>query len=559
MNRCSRGCWGLLGLLAFSAMDCHGGRTPTGNPTQPAPQPEKVVELLFSTRILNTTEPCGCTSTPLGDVARIAGLVSPANTLLLDAGGLRYEPVAISPNRREQARLKADFLEQTWARLGAVTAVQPEDLRGENGLSELKNARRVCANLSGLPDGVVLPWVLASRQGLTFAVIGLADPQATWPTGVAVTDPSLALEHQLKDLGSAIAVVLAAMPRERVRPLARKFPTVRLWVVGADDKFPEGKGDPERLGDALILTPGKKGERLYRVALHLSSQGMPVWRWQPTPQQRKTTAENHLKRVQQTEKQLALLRTDPAADPAFIQTLSEELARLHLELSEAERPLPKLNGFVTAELVPIERRFPRDPKVRQALDDLDRRIGQANLQAASVPPPRASAESPSFVGMAACLGACHFHEAAHTLWRNTQHSRAFRTLAEVGKQLSYDCVRCHTTGFEEPGGSNLFSLHTWQTATAEPVGLGPDLRNITCETCHGPGSKHIGKPSKNNIPTPRPTEDTCLGCHTPEHSDTFEWKAYARSILGPGHGSFTRQELGDGPTGKELRRAAAHK
>ena len=67
---------------------------------------------------------------------------------------------------------------------------------------------------------------------------------------------------------------------------------------------------------------------------------------------------------------------------------------------------------------------------------------------------------------------------------------------------------------------------------------------------------HIAAPGKVKIPIPRPDVNTCLGCHTKEHSDTFEWNAYARGILGEGHGAATRQTLGSGPTGRELRQAA---
>lgn len=66
-------------------------------------------------------------------------------------------------------------------------------------------------------------------------------------------------------------------------------------------------------------------------------------------------------------------------------------------------------------------------------------------------------------------------------------------------------------------------------------------------------------PNKNPIQVPRPTEARCLECHTKEHSDTFQFQAYLRDILGPGHGAERRKELGDGPTGHALRSAALKK
>ena len=49
---------------------------------------------------------------------------------------------------------------------------------------------------------------------------------------------------------------------------------------------------------------------------------------------------------------------------------------------------------------------------------------------------------------------------------------------------------------------------------------------------------------------------TCTVCHTEQHSDTFQYEAYLRDILGAGHGPSARKKLGDGPTGHELRTAA---
>jgi hypothetical protein len=53
--------------------------------------------------------------------------------------------------------------------------------------------------------------------------------------------------------------------------------------------------------------------------------------------------------------------------------------------------------------------------------------------------------------------------------------------------------------------------------------------------------------------------DVCLECHTPEHSDTFDYGAYLRDILGEGHGAPERAKLGAGPTGHELRAAGLEK
>jgi hypothetical protein len=81
---------------------------------------------------------------------------------------------------------------------------------------------------------------------------------------------------------------------------------------------------------------------------------------------------------------------------------------------------------------------------------------------------------------------------------------------------------------------------------------------VQCENCHGPASLHVAakgleEPSSLRRAVP---ETTCLACHNEHHSDTFQYQAYLRDVLGPGHAGEARKKLGDGPTGHSLRAAA---
>ena len=100
------------------------------------------------------------------------------------------------------------------------------------------------------------------------------------------------------------------------------------------------------------------------------------------------------------------------------------------------------------------------------------------------------------------------------------------------------------TGYGEVGGSSL--------------GHTEHLRDVQCEVCHGPGSQHVAAEGLEE-PLALRTEvpaSVCTACHTEQHSDTFQYQAYLRDILGPGHGPSARKKLGDGPTGHTLRTAA---
>jgi hypothetical protein len=176
----------------------------------------------------------------------------------------------------------------------------------------------------------------------------------------------------------------------------------------------------------------------------------------------------------------------------------------------------------------------------------DRAAGAANVKAAAgtpVPPPAKG--QASYVGMASCDD-CH-HDAVE-FWKKTVHAQAWKTLVDRGQELDYECIGCHVTGWDKPGGSNLAHNET--------------LRDVGCEVCHGPASIHVAKSGeeKPSAVARAPSKDLCASqCHTHEHSDTFAYEAYLRDIVGPGHGEDARKKLGDGPTGHSLRTTALDK
>src|SRR5687767_499279 len=119
----------LLALVVFglghaacsskSEVKTNGG----SNGTQPASKPTFTVFALAEVR--GQIGPCGCTSDPLGDIARTSKLVADARaagpTLFVDAGSLLYSKAPIPPHLAAQEELKADLLASTYlSELGAA-------------------------------------------------------------------------------------------------------------------------------------------------------------------------------------------------------------------------------------------------------------------------------------------------------------------------------------------------------------------------------------------------------------------------------------------------------
>jgi hypothetical protein len=114
-----------------------------------------------------------------------------------------------------------------------------------------------------------------------------------------------------------------------------------------------------------------------------------------------------------------------------------------------------------------------------------------------------------FIGVKKC-SSCHFDQ--FLKWRSTKHAKSFELLP-AKYQADANCLKCHTTGFGEPTGFK----------TAADV----DLKGTSCESCHGPGSKHaeLAKPFANMKPTPEQEkiardsiwkmlpQNVCVSCH----------------------------------------------
>jgi hypothetical protein len=90
---------------------------------------------------------------------------------------------------------------------------------------------------------------------------------------------------------------------------------------------------------------------------------------------------------------------------------------------------------------------------------------------------------PRYVGSFVCRR-CHDH--AYDVWQKSAHSHAYRTLAEAkrpeNRQYDPECIVCHTVGFG------------YRTGFADAVKT-PHLKDVGCESCHGPASLHVSNPS----------------------------------------------------------------
>lgn len=121
--------------------------------------------------------------------------------------------------------------------------------------------------------------------------------------------------------------------------------------------------------------------------------------------------------------------------------------------------------------------------------------------------------APAFAGTEACAKC---HPGAHRIWGESGHAHAFATLRNAGADADPNCLPCHTVGFGTPAG--------YRREFA-----GSKLTNVGCESCHGPGSRHIEARTAGDAEAGRMRPlgaGDCQRCHHGEFSRPFDWNEF---------------------------------
>jgi hypothetical protein len=179
-----------------------------------------------------------------------------------------------------------------------------------------------------------------------------------------------------------------------------------------------------------------------------------------------------------------------------------------------------------------------DPELRNVLQQFYSRVGGSEAAQRSVRPLftwDSSRQHRRYAGAMACRS-CHEDEYAQ--WSGTPHAAAFKTLLDRHRHYQPACISCHVVGFG--------TRHGYRVGDREwPLG------NVQCEVCHGPGDEHVREPLATNITREVPRR-VCLECHTPDHSDQFDYAAkvpMVRHGLDSGGGAAARARPGSRPPG----------
>ncbi|HEX9105043.1 MAG TPA: hypothetical protein VF997_22685, partial [Polyangia bacterium] len=314
-----------------------------------------LVTLVATAEVKGTPEPCGCTSDPLGDVARVATLAK--GGLWLDAGSLLYNREELSAERRPQANATAAALAHIYGR--ARVGLGAEDLAA--GAARVAPPRQAC-NVRGM--ALAAPRV-ETIDGVKIGVFGVVTPARAKP--LKAGEPVAAAKRavaQLAKQGAELVVALCGMDRAETRRLVKAVPGIAFAIVGAEvgDGMAEPEPVPTSDGSAWLMAPADLARSAVRLTVERRGDGpMQLYAGEAA---RKHEVERDDRRIATLKQQLGEWNKDATADRAFVAARQQELdelvaARARLATG-APPPPPSTGNWFSYELVPVRHAIARD-------------------------------------------------------------------------------------------------------------------------------------------------------------------------------------------------------
>ncbi len=494
---------------------CHPSAQPTGpqNDGNTAP----TVRLYIVSDPSGALEPCGCVKDQLGGVDHLAAYVegerasAPASAFI-SAGPFFFMDPTLKDDHKSQDIAKAKTMATSFKQLG-LTAFAPGKNDYAAGEAELDQLR---ATSGALP----LPFV-REINGVKLGFVGVGAP----PPG-APEKPSIdAIKEQLAVVrkgGAKIVVALAAVGRGEAKRIADAVPELTAVVAGS----PGGEGDAntesppgERIGNVIVAQTGNHLTTVAVLDLFVRDGSTTFADASGLDDARKRA--ELTRRIDELHQRIAIWEQEGKIAKADVDARRADLAKLEAQRVELDhRPPPATGSFFRYTVKEVRDSLGKDKGVTDQMLAYYKQVNEANKVAFADKKPRpAPAGDASYIGTDNCA-TCHLDP--KDVWDKTAHAHAYATLSKQFKEFNLDCVSCHVTGYDLPGGSTVTHVK--------------DLENVGCEVCHGPGSKHAAGPKKVKMPIPKPQAEQCLACHHAPHVHEFDAKAKMAEILGPGHG-----------------------
>ena len=432
-------------------------------------------------------------------------------SLTLDAGGLLFSRPILLPSQLETGKITAKAINKAYGMMHYdAVGISAYDLAaGIEFLQEISRKAEfpwLSANIlhSSNQKPVFQPATTKTIGTIKVGIIGITNPAAhnkkdenftivPWQQ----TLPSLAREMSAS---CDMLILLSSMPDQINQQIAKEVGEIHLILQGATRNQPT-----QKIQNTLITGTGKKGKYIGELSIN----------WQPTKKWclgNKDRLKTYRQRLDQINWRLKKLKKkgfpEKGADnPRVLKNYQNLVAAKQqlntnialLENSKEGEVCTYINRFIA-----LEKKLPEQPEVQKVVDR-----AKAAVHLMAKKRTTAVAQRPSlYLGWRRCAE-CHPDQ--KNAWLKSRHADSYQTLVNKKQQFNLDCLPCHVTGI---------------TATNEQqaLSLAKEYQQVGCEACHGAGTEHAKTQGKRPIPTPRPTATVCLHCHTPEHSDDFNFE-----------------------------------
>ena len=194
------------------------------------------------------------------------------------------------------------------------------------------------------------------------------------------------------------------------------------------------------------------------------------------------------------------------------------------------------DGSVRYQRVALDSRFDSSPEITLLMKDYQSILKQlittkgfrGGLGINPAKSPRAD-ELGKYVGTQKCRSC---HEDAWRIWAKSKHSSAWKSLKETAnppRTFDPECIGCHVDGWNGIQCAPYADGYESEETT-------PELLNVGCEGCHGPGERHIAAELdsdeaaqdhiRNLMRLGSDVKKVCYACHDGDNSPEFEFDAY---------------------------------
>lgn len=539
--------------------------------------PSPAVRLYFLSDLAGALAPCGCIKDQLGGIDHLGAWMqgervrAPA-ALLAAAGPVFFMDDKLKGDRTDQDERKAATLASVLRGLNFVAfapGINDWD-DGDKGLVALAQtsgaaimagsvaeasppfAQAIVKDVGGLKVGFVGFGQAPRAHGASDASAasdgsvasdadaashadaasdGSALSDAGAPSDASAEDPAADIVaggvRLAKEKGANVLVALVAVGRAEARRIARAVPELTAIVVGSPTANGEENGSApqgEQVGGVILVQGANHLQSVAVLDLYVrdpASSGHLIQFADATGLDRAPERESLAARIDDLHQKIAIWERDRSLPLAEIEARRRDLAALEKERVSLDVELPPARGsFFRYSLEEVRPSLGTDPSIQVEMGAYYLGVNSYNQSALSgrTPLPR-KAGLAGYVGVSACA---RCHAPAVAVWNHTWHAHAYGTLQSEGREFNLECVGCHVTGYDRPGGSSI--THVGK------------LQNVQCEVCHGPGSRHVADPIDEGAIVAKPDAVRCLDCHHSPHVEQFDAVAKMKEILGPGHG-----------------------